>query len=204
MDETNETNEDTLADYIVKTYNNFDLDKISITNPHITKSGNHHFSFEYPDKEWILQTPSCKLLYKPEYSVCLHIRTDEFNDFIYSLDKLIANEVSKHVDITDTFYNNLLKTKKIYYYDNEHPEHIEHPISYFRINISNPTKSSNGTEIFDKNGEELITHEAINSLNIGENVKCLIRFKKIQLKKKKNEENFTLSLQTELLQIKIV
>ena len=55
---------------------------------------------------------------------------------------------------------------------------------------------------FDENGEELVKHETVDSLDVGDEIKCIIKFKKIQFRKKKGE--WVLSLQTGLQQVKIM
>lgn len=181
---------------IVKTYPTFNIDNIIIDPPTTTKTGNKYFNFKFPNSEdWLLQTPTGKLVYSPEYSITLCVRTHDFEEFINTFDMLIVKSVSKYLNKTEDdvwdIYRPLLKSDG----------YGENAVSYIRVNINGKTKSSKGTEFFDKIGNVLIKHETINSLKTSDKIKCLIRFKKIQLKKK-NEE-WALSVQTDLCQVMV-
>jgi hypothetical protein len=199
----------------VKPFRQFELDKLSLGRVRSTKTGNKYFKINYPGTDdWYLQTPRCKVLFKPEFSLCLYILLD-FEDFIKELDSFILNTVEKEMDSYETCsYESMLRTYQDsldddHHYDPEDPEHHKHSLEYIRVNISSTTdffEDIHDLETIKETGvtkRYLEQHEAVSGLKVGDEVKCILHLKQAQIKKSKKTGTHVANIQMLLKQVQI-
>lgn len=79
----------------IKPFRSFDINKLSMGPSRTTKTGAKYFKISYPDgKDWYLQTPICKIMFKPEFSLSLCVILD-FEVFLSTLDKFMIENMTK-------------------------------------------------------------------------------------------------------------
>ena len=79
----------------IKPFRSFDINKLSLGPSRTTKTGAKYFKISYPDGEdWYLQTPICKIMFKPEFSLSLCVILD-FEEFLSDLDKFMIENMTK-------------------------------------------------------------------------------------------------------------
>jgi hypothetical protein len=84
----------------IKPFRSFDISKLSLGPIRTTKTGAQYFKIKYPnDEDWYLQTPICKTMFKPEFSLSLCVILD-FEEFLSSLDRFIVENITKRSTYT--------------------------------------------------------------------------------------------------------
>jgi hypothetical protein len=142
----------------IKLIENFSANDLIFKGIRKTASGTRLVNIDY---EYLLQTPWLRILYDVEYSVC--VEAEKIKEILSSIDDKILNYMTEQLNITieelTEMYRPLLKISK--------------NINCFTIPISS------NSVLFDSSKNYYNKAEMKNILKPNDNIRLLIKFKKI-------------------------